>query len=174
MGGGIAASEITTVSVGQVYNIGQFKVTILPGSHPPNFLRWNLLSGKIKKPIPTNASIPSYQMGVPLAFLVEHPKGKLLLHLGAGIVLKQVPQVDTLVLGVANRKSTKGLIDHIIRPSQAKLVIPVHFDDIFRSLNKKAKDLAFVNMDEFYETLNKSDLRIKAPRLTYGKPYVLK
>lgn len=147
------------ISSGDVVVIGDFKITIFKGIHPPHFFSFTLASGIIERPLKPGATAIEYKLGEVFSYLIEHPKGRVFFHpsgiLSEGIDFKKIGKVDLLIQGIAKRESTTILLEGVINPLNPKLVIPVHYDDFFEPLSAGIKELMTIDLDEFKKTVLK-------------------
>jgi L-ascorbate metabolism protein UlaG (beta-lactamase superfamily) len=161
------------VSHGDVIKVGDFKVTIYKGIHPPHLFSFTLASGIIERPLVHGATALEYKLGEVFSYLIEHPKGKILFH-PAGQVLdaelfKRMGKVDLLIQGIAKRESTKDLLEKLILPLDPKVVIPVHYDDFLEPLDEGIQEMMTMNLDEFKKSVLKARPGQKISLPKYGE-----
>ncbi len=166
-------SSFQKISPGDVVNVGDFKITIFKGIHPPHLFSLTLASGVIERPLAHGATALEYKLGEVFSYLIEHPKGRILFH-PAGQVLgaaqfKKMGKVDLLVQGIAKRESTKDILEKLIGPLDPKLVIPVHYDDFLEPLNDGIQEMLTMNLDEFIKTIMKARPSQKISLPKYGE-----
>jgi L-ascorbate metabolism protein UlaG (beta-lactamase superfamily) len=170
-------ASFNKVSSGDVVVIGDFKITIFKGIHPPHLLSYTLASGIIERPLSPGATAIEYKLGEVFSYLIEHPKGRVFFHpsgiLSAGIDFKKIGKVDLLVQGIAKRESTQIILDGLIKPLNPKLVIPVHYDDFFEPLSAGIKELMTIDLDEFNKTVLKDRPTQKIALPKYGDELLL-
>tara|TARA_R110002072_G_scaffold64203_8_gene159958 strand:+ start:52945 stop:53838 length:894 start_codon:yes stop_codon:yes gene_type:complete len=161
------------IKAGDIISIGDFKITIMPSSHPPHLLGVTLLDGNIEEPISKGSNVLQYKKGTSFSFYIEHPSGKLLFHPSATKSLKadfgHIKNIDTLILGIANRVSTEDQINSIISKVTPKTIIPVHHDDFFKPLDQGYTEGKFSDTKEF--TIKALDFKknTKILKLKYGQ-----
>ena len=125
-------------------DIGRFRVTLLATPHS---------CGKPRNPGTLDAQLPrfawmnDYKPGQNYSFLIQHPKGDLLIVTSAnlrGVSLNDVrADVVFLVVGHLADETSDEIGSYwaeAVETTKAKLVIPVHWDDfITRSLRRRLK-----------------------------------
>lgn len=177
LGGGVLESRITTLSNGQNFKIGDFGFRVLGGEHPPHFLGITLASGQVMKPLKPGASAYAFKKDQDFTFLITHPAGNILFHPSGNTVLtkKEIGgfKAELVILGVANRKSSRKLLEKTVNAVQAKTIIPVHFDNIFTPLNQNPGDLFGVKMPEFYRSAARVSSGSKVKTLKIGETFEL-
>jgi len=170
LGGSIPVAQTTVITAASSYEIGDFIVTPLKGTHPNHFLGLTLASGPIKDPLAPKSSAMSYRMGTPYAFLIKHPAGTILFHPSGVTQGKFHERADIVIQGIAGRESSKALIDQVLKPSSTKVVIPTHYDKLSGALADGIQTLSWADLDEFRKSLRTlmPNVLLKNPR--YGQP----
>jgi len=175
LGGGVLESQIRVLKKNKSFKIGAFEIEVRSGEHPPHFWGLTLASGKIKKPLKPGASAYAFKKDKDFTFLIKHPSGNVLYHPGGNSVLTTKDlngfKADLVILGVANRSSTKKLMERAVAPVEAKTIVPVHFDNIFKPLSNPFKNLPGVDMKEFYKSVETFDPSLKVKTLKLGETY---
>ncbi len=167
----IENSRLHSIKHRESIEVEGFKITPYPGVHPPHFLSFTLASGKLEHPLNKPASIFSYKMGEVYNFVIEHAEGRVLFHPSA-YFSEQTPveKTDLLILGVANRRSSKELIEKVIRPSAPNFLISTHHDDLFEELSLKKPSVLFPDdFNEWSTQLKNMAPRVKHIQLKYGE-----
>ena len=123
---------------GTVFCYGAFRITAIltPHSTP------HLSKGEIDKPIPDRARAFRYHSGQGFSYLIEHPDLRVLVYPSAAYeatLLKRY-RADVVFLGVfgLGRKDeafTAAYWSAVVEATQAKLVIPIHWDNFGRRLD---------------------------------------
>jgi len=145
--------EFESIKVGSGFTVGDFKIKVLGGEHPPHFMNLTLASGVIESPLKMGSSAYAYKKDKDFSFLIEHPKGNVVFHPSGNSILKKSDaggfEADLVVLGIANRSSSDDLLKKAVLPFKAQTVIPVHFDNIFTPLAQNPGDLFGVDRAGF-------------------------
>lgn len=166
-------AHFQNTSHGDVIKVGDFKITVYSGIHPPHLFSMTLASGIIDKPLMRGATALEYKLGEVFSYLIEHPKGRILFHPAGQVLdaaeLKKIGKLDLLIQGIAKRVSTKDLLDKLIVPLDPKLVIPVHYDDFLEPLNDGIQEMLTMNLDEFVKTVMKARPSQKIGLPKYGE-----
>lgn len=158
LGQGLTAQQVQQVKQGESWKIGDFTIRPYFTPHAPHFLEIMLMDGHIKSPLPSPASAWDYLVGDTFSYLIEHPKGTVLYQAIAKIYdndpLKGI-KADALLLTIANRPSTEHLIEKRILPTQAKTIIPLHYDNFFYKMKRDGEIDHFwsVKIDEFQNSM---------------------
>ncbi len=175
LGGGVKPSMIEILKLGQKIKLGDFEIQVYKGEHPPHFLGLTLASGKITKPLKLISSAYAYKKDKDYSFYIKHPAGNILFHPSGNSALsaKEIKKIKakTIILGLANRKSTHTLIEKIIKPIGAVTILPVHYDNIFRSIDKPIKNFFGVNMPEFYKSVKEALSGVTIETLKFGETF---
>jgi L-ascorbate metabolism protein UlaG (beta-lactamase superfamily) len=172
-GGKVASEKMQQVSFNQLLTIGAFKIRILEATHPPHLFNILFLAGKIEAPLESPAALYQYTVGESFSYMITHPDGTILYH-PAGFAtaiqspLKK-PKANIVIQGTANRKSTEDLIEKVLLPYQAEIVIPVHYDDMFSALKKGIVVRSRSDMQEFNRTMKSRLPKVKVLRPKYGE-----
>lgn len=168
----ISEDRLIRVKVGGTYEIGKFKVTILDTPHARILRLLDFAPGPIEKPLKYPARVWDYRTGESIAFLIEHPEGRMFFQQTTTIhepdAAKDV-KADVLFLTIANRRSTEYLFEKRIRPMGAKRIIPLHHDHFMASIREpEPRLLPGIKFDEFLETMKKLDPSIIVDQPRYG------
>lgn len=154
LGHGLSAEQVQQVKQGDSWQVGDFTIQPFLTNHVPHFMGIMLMDGHIKTPLISPASAWDYLVGDTFNYLIKHPKGTVLFQAIAKIEEKdplEGVKVDALLLTIAKRDSTEDLIEKRILPTQAKTIIPLHYDNFFFKMNREVDVDQFwgVNVDEF-------------------------
>lgn len=169
----ISEDRLVRVKAGGTYEIGKFKVTIFDTPHAKIFRLFDFAPGPIEKPLTYPARVWDYRTGESIAFLVEHPEGRIFFQQTTTIhepdTAKDV-KADVLFLTIANRRSTEYLYEKRIRPMGVKRIIPLHHDHFMASIRESdPKILPGIRFEEFLETTKRLDSTIAIDTPRYGK-----
>jgi L-ascorbate metabolism protein UlaG (beta-lactamase superfamily) len=127
---------------GRQLNVGAFKITIFETPHSPH--KFAALEGKLQgvidKPLRTPAKITDYKAGANYVFFIDHPEGKFLVVPSANVPLRLGhTKADAVFLSIGNldllsNEQIRMYWKEAVEDTDAKLVIPVHWDNFGRSL----------------------------------------
>lgn len=140
---------------GEVQPFGRFSVQFLESPHSPDF--W--FSGEITHPLKSPASVSAYREGRNFSFVLRHQLGTILIHPSANYspcLFKDVKaDVVFLSIGLLGKQSEafrREYWQQVIRATGAKLVIPIHWDDLTRPLDKPLLPMPYL-VDDFNEAM---------------------
>lgn len=129
-------------------SIGAFKVRIIPSRHSkPTFVN-NDLGEVLDKPLLQPAYFRDFKEGGSNDFLLEHRGLKILFRASYNFVPHQLDHVkaDILFLGItglgkASDKEKEAFYEQTIAKVQAKIVVPIHWDNFFVDLNQATQPI---------------------------------
>ena len=175
LGGGVLKNNISIIDKGAAFKVGDFTIDVKAGEHPPHFLGLTLAAGKITTPLKPGASAYSYKKDQDFSFFISHPKGNVFFHPSGNSTLVKKDmgnfKANLVILGVANRKSSADLLEKVVAPVDASIIIPVHFDNIFTPLEKGPEHLFGVDMNEFYQTTHAKMKSVEIKTLNVGETF---
>lgn len=175
LGAGLKPERTKEIKAGDKINIGKFSIEIFKTPHSPHFWDVMLADGHIETPLKQPANVWDYKVGNTLSFFINHPELKIL-YQAIGRVdnpdpLKNV-KTDVLLLTIANRRSSKELIEGRVIKSNSKKVIPLHHDNFLlpKSRDGEIKILWGQNLEEFEIEFKKSvtNSKLKWPKYCEG------
>jgi len=133
--------------------VGKFRLKFFRREHGPIFraLDFHFLKGAV----PENFRFGFYQYedGDVWCWLIEHPRARVYVDQGAqffeGAAADLGPQVDNMLLGVANKISVDDYVSRFIARFHPKLAIPLHFDFFWTAPDREhTKMLPGIDYDE--------------------------
>lgn len=177
LGYGLAPERCTAIAVSTPTTVtyGDFRVTFRPSEHGPALFGRIPYPGTIDAPLKPPASASAYKLGATYGLVIEHPLGTIVHH-GSASWLPDTyrgVQAEVVLLGLAGRADTAVYVQNVVRAVGAKRVVPMHFDDFFRSLDQPLRPLVGVNLDEFFTTMAEAHPDIKIEALPLAEPRVL-
>ncbi len=175
LGAGLPEKQLQIVQPGSRFTCGRFEITFIQSRHSKAALGRIPWPGEITSPVIPPASASDYRLGEAFAIRVTHPKGSFV-HLGsAGFVEKMFAdmQADALFVSIAGREDTRELLHHSAATLQAKLVIPIHFDNFFKPLDQDMAILWGADLPEFFQTAGSFAPDINVYTLPIGRSTVL-
>ena len=148
IGGGIPEEKTVVFQDGSEYTIGEYTIRIIKSLHSkPNILN-NDLGVPIEAPLVQPASLRDYKEGGSYDFFIGHGKKRILIRPSFNYIEGQLDgiQADVLFLGVAGLAKADEATERVffaetVEKTKARLVIPVHWDNFFASLEKPVKDM---------------------------------
>jgi len=137
-GYGLAEERIRTVKFGDSLSFGRFKVHFLESAHLPI----GYAPGPISAPLTVPAPASAFGQGDAYSLLIEHEGRRILVQGSAGFVpgALQGRSADVIYLGTGGltvRDATyqAAYWQEIVRTVGARRVIPIHWDNFYRSLD---------------------------------------
>ena len=148
LGGGIPEDRIVVFGHGSSYEIGEYRIRILKSLHSKPTILNNDLGVPIEAPLVQPASLRDYKEGGSYDFFIEHGKKRILIRPSFNYIEGQLDgiQADVLFLGVAglakaDEATEREFFAETVEKTKARLVIPVHWDNFFASLEKPVVDM---------------------------------
>lgn len=142
-GGGVMRDHLVEFQAGQTYQVGDFKVTVIPSIHSKPTLINNDLGQTIDAPLVQPAKLRDYKEGGSYDFYVETPEKRFMIRPSFNYIEGQMDgyRADVLFLGVAglakaNEKTKAKFFAETVEKVQPQLVIPLHWDNFFSPLSK--------------------------------------
>ncbi len=139
LGEDLAPTGIETIGDGSRFACGSFKITVVASPHAEK----NRFKGEIDKPLIPPKYVGAYKEGGNYSFLIQHRGLNILIHPSATAVSKSFNDVRAdvvfLAIGMLGQQSDKDIEDYwntVVRATDAKLVIPTHWDDFFSPLDE--------------------------------------
>ncbi len=159
VGRGVPIEEkyLQEAEIGRDINIGPFTLRFIESAHGPAFLGKVPYPGKIDRPLTGPHPARDYKLGETYSILIKHPSGTILHHGSAGFINGMYDGIksDMVLLGIGGRGNTQTYLENVALKLNAKIVVPIHYDNFFVSLDKKMKNLPGVNFREFLATAGK-------------------
>lgn len=157
--------QIQIIQSGETLRFGRFQLKLLPSPHSPltSLSRFHihhvLLAGEIEEPFTLPARWYEYREGGSYSLFIEH-EGKTMLVQGSAGFEKDAlrgQHADVVFLGIG----TLGKLDdtyredywrEVVQAVGAQRIIPVHWDDFTRSLEKPLVPMSRL-LDDFDKTM---------------------
>jgi L-ascorbate metabolism protein UlaG (beta-lactamase superfamily) len=143
LGRRIPGLRFSDVEVDKIWSSGRFKVTAIPSPHGPALFGRPLFVGTVDAPLPQRSRMRDYRDGGGYSFLIEHDGLKILVHPSTEVTDGQYRDLpaDVVFLGIGNLgKQSDTFADRywleVVRATQARLVIPIHWDDFTKPLTQ--------------------------------------
>jgi len=172
---GAPAGRSSAVSVGNIRQVGPWKIRVLPAMHDRVFPIGVPFPGKQKHAGPPRPA-SDWVCGEPLAFLVEANGKRIYIDSGGQTSLPpptDIGRVDLAILGVALPDSRARLVE-AIRRLHPRYILPSHQDNFFLPLNR---GFVFGSMTDFPRVLRDYENSQSSARLIlldYFQPWTLR
>ena len=148
LGGGVPESDIKVFKHGDRFSIGGYNVSILKSLHSKPTRFNNDLGVPITEPLVQPAGLREYKEGGSYDFFVEHEGKRYLIRPSFNYIEGQLDGIsaDVIFLGVAglakaSPEMEKAFFAETVEKTGAGLVIPVHWDNFFASLDHPVTDM---------------------------------
>lgn len=142
-GGEVLRDHLVEFEAGQSYQVGDFKVTVIPSIHSKPTILNNDLGQTIDAPLVQPAKLRDYKEGGSYDFYVETPEKRYMIRPSFNYIEGQMNgyHADVLFLGVAglakaNKKTKAAFFAETVEKVAPQLVIPLHWDNFFSPLDK--------------------------------------
>ncbi|MBP7972856.1 MAG: MBL fold metallo-hydrolase [Candidatus Nanopelagicales bacterium] len=144
VGAGLSESAMQRVTPGEPLRFGRFTVTMLLSEHAPGAK----FPGLIERPLHAPARIGAYRMAEVYSMVIEHDANgthprRMLVHGSAGFRPEMLAghPVDIAYLGIGTLgKQPDDYLneywDQTVATTRAQTVIPIHWDDFTRALDR--------------------------------------
>jgi L-ascorbate metabolism protein UlaG (beta-lactamase superfamily) len=173
VGRGAALNEehLKEVTPDQTIKVGTFTLKFIESAHGPAFLGRVPYPGTIDKPLFPPRPAKDYKLGKTFSILISHPSGTIMHHGSAGFKpgMYEGISADVVLLGIAGRSDTEKYLKNVPLKLRARIVIPIHFDNFFISLEKKIKNLPGVRLWEFLTVADRHSSSFELKILPIGK-----
>lgn len=170
LGAGLPTSQFVASEFAHIIQIGKFKIKFIKSNHGKVFLGRTLFPGEIKDPLAQPAYVTKYKAGEVYSVLIEHPTGSILHHASAGTQPEMFKDVnaDVVLLGLAGRPATNEYLQSVVDGVGAKIVVPIHFDNFFKSFEEPPSAIWGVKLEEFFQTAASHVRKLKVRTLLIG------
>lgn len=154
-----------------------YKVHVLPGRHgaPPFVV--DPLDDHVAAEFSVPAPISKYGTGEVHSFLIEHRHGNIL-HIGSAGVAPHsfdafVDQVDVVLLSLVGRPETAKYLADVVGKLRPKVVIPIHFDNLFRATEKPIRVVGQADLSGFFTAMEELYPEVATGVLLFDQPWAL-
>lgn len=165
----LPSQQITPAVVGERRTFGRFTVELRPSKHGDP----DLFPGTTRADFRVPAKARDYRTGEVYTVLVSHPWGTVLHHGSATRTPQtydETTRADVVLLGIASREDTASYLREVVDAVGATRVIPMHYDNFFRSLDRRMRPLVGVHLAEFFETAAETRPDLTVQTLPIGEP----
>ncbi|WP_406089463.1 MBL fold metallo-hydrolase [Streptomyces sp. NBC_01013] len=155
-GQGFAEDRFQPAVTGEPCTFGRFTLTALPARHSPG----DIAPGRIDRPLRPPARVTDYRTGECYTLHVRHGERQLLVHASAhslpGALDGHVADTVYLGIGALGKQDETFRNEYwhrLVTDTGARRVVPIHWDDFFRSLDRPLRPFrAF--LDDFTATMD--------------------
>ncbi len=138
-GWGLDEARLRVPTSGEQMHFGDFVVTLVRSKHFPH----GKAMGEITAPLVPPARAMAYLEGGSWSVHVEHPLGRMLIHSSAGWIPGALEgyRADTVLLGIGmlgtkDESYRRAYFREVVETVGARRVIPIHYDDFTRPLDR--------------------------------------
>jgi L-ascorbate metabolism protein UlaG (beta-lactamase superfamily) len=153
----VAESSLKVVTNGQALSYNDFELTFIHSAHSPG----DLYPGVVTEPLVPPASTRAWKSATCYSVLVNHPRGRILIHASANFIPGALAghRADVIYFGVGllgqqSEEFVKTYWNEVVVTTGARRIILVHWDDLFRTLDHPFRPLPYV-ADDFNATMNR-------------------
>jgi L-ascorbate metabolism protein UlaG (beta-lactamase superfamily) len=132
---GVDTARTTPIATGDRLALGPWEISVLAGLHS-SFLGRQWAMGRVGSKAGPPRSARDYRADCCFSFLLA-AEGLRLLAWGSTETAK-APQADVLFVGAGTARS---YLENLLLRVQPRLVVPLHWDDIFRPLSKPIRPM---------------------------------
>ncbi|MCR5229677.1 MAG: MBL fold metallo-hydrolase [Solobacterium sp.] len=147
-GGDVSEDRLVQFEADGVYEVGGFRIKVIPSLHSKPTVLNNDLGQTIDKPLRQPARLRDYKEGGSYDFYVEAEGKRFMIRPSFNYIEGQMDgyRADVLFLGVAglqkaDEMTEKKFFSETVDKLQPELVIPLHWDNFFSPLTKPAKGM---------------------------------
>lgn len=166
-GGNVPESRLVEFKGNETYEVGDYRVTVIPSLHSKPTILNNDLGQTIDAPLRQPARLRDYKEGGSYDFYVETGGKRYVIRPSFNYIEGQMDgyQADVLFLGTAGLQKANAEMERMffretVEKLNPTLVIPVHWDNFFSPLTKPIKgmprliektDVAFFRLARYCE-----------------------
>ena len=147
-GGDIPEEKLVGFEAGRTYEVGDYRITVIPSLHSKPTILNNDLGETIDAPLRQPARLRSYKEGGSYDFFIEVQGKSIMIRPSFNYIEGQMDgyQADVLFLGVAGLQKASPEMEaafyrETIDKLSPKLVIPIHWDNFFSPLTKPVRGM---------------------------------
>lgn len=138
-GGGLPEERLTVPAVGEPLTFGAFTMTLTESPHSPG----DRFPGTVDRPLVPPARLRAWATGTSYSIHVRHRGRPLLVHASAnyrpGVLAGVEAETVYLGIGALGRQSPEfrsAYWDEVVAATGARRVVPVHWDNFLRPLDR--------------------------------------
>jgi L-ascorbate metabolism protein UlaG (beta-lactamase superfamily) len=156
----IDTARLRPIEPGKPFTVGPFEIEAVVSRHgKPLGGPLNPLADAVVSPLKTPAALKDYGLGDIYAFRISHPSGTIV-HIGsAGVTretttaFRQWDDTDLLLLSLVGRGKTASYLSNTVGLLNPGYVVPMHYDDIFDSLDAPVNVTFVAKLTDFFRTM---------------------
>lgn len=180
LGAGLDKENMEEFQVGKPIKLGKFTITVLESKHTPPFRILGKTNAtdpnfpNITTPLVPPVKALEYIEGGTFDFFIQHGKNKIVIKSSTNFVKGAYDKIkaDVLFLGIAQlslqpKPFQEEYFEETIQKLNPKLIIPIHWDNFFKPLNKplepnlKLGDDFDANMQELLKRTSKDQIQVQ-------------
>ena len=177
-GGNVPEERLHSYEEQSSYGIGNYEITVIPSKHSKTSWYNDDLGETIDAPLIQPAGRKEYKEGGSFDFLVRNGGRTYLIRPSFNYVEGQLDGIaaDTLFLGTAglakaDEETRERFFAETIDKVRPDLVIPIHWDNFFRSLSRPPKGMPFfIENTEKSLSILKTECRKRGVKFFVQKP----
>jgi L-ascorbate metabolism protein UlaG (beta-lactamase superfamily) len=176
---GMKEDRMRKVAPNDVVALGKWKVNFIASGHAPTPFNRSHIVESIDRPLVPPVRVTAYQEGQTWAILVEHLNGaSMLINGSAGFIENSLAgrRADVVFLGIggAGKQSQEyrtRLWKEVVLRVGARQVIPVHWDDFWKTLDEPLVAMPFiaddmsVTMEDLQQWAKRDGVHLRMPPL---------
>jgi L-ascorbate metabolism protein UlaG (beta-lactamase superfamily) len=143
-GANLPEDRIRTISGGDTFTFGRFRITVIKSPHSPG----GLYMGEITAPLRPPVGVAEYKEGGNYSYLIEHDGRRILIHASANYTpgFLSAVRADVIFFGVGTLgKQSDGFAKEywreVVQTTGAGVVVPIHWDDFMRPLGEPLRPM---------------------------------
>lgn len=143
-GHGLPGDRFGELAPGEPMALGGFTLTAVPARHTPG----DLAPGRIERPVPLAARARRYRTGECISLHVQHDGASVVVHASTNVLPGALTghRADVLYLGIAllgrqDEAFRERYWHETVALTGARRVLPVHWDDFTRSLDRPLRPI---------------------------------
>jgi L-ascorbate metabolism protein UlaG (beta-lactamase superfamily) len=166
-------AQATEVAAHHDYEVGPFRFHFVPSAHSKLQLGLGIpYSGELTCEHVDALSPQAYRCGQVWGIHLE-VAGARFYHQGSADFLEDELRdrgVDYFLCGISGRRFTPHYVERIVARLQPEAIVPTHFDDFFRPLERPTKFSFNVNLTGFADEVHLASHELPIRVLEVGKP----
>jgi L-ascorbate metabolism protein UlaG (beta-lactamase superfamily) len=173
-GAGLPETQLVRAGTDRAVKSGAFTVRFIESGHSPALFGRTPGPGTIDAPLQQPARLRDFRVGGTFSIHIDHPAGSILHHGSAGFAPDMYDGVtaDVMLLGIAGRGNTEEYISRTVLAIRPRVLVLVHFDNLFRRLEKGITLLPNSRLGEFYNSMKAlaPEIPVRTPPLFEAFP----
>lgn len=169
---GLPAEQIHVLdNKGAEFEVGPFHITAVTSEHSP------FMMGRIPFPgdVPCTCDLPMagrhYRCGQVFNYLIR-VGSRQIYHLGSAQLVDdalKTADIDMALICAAGRNHTERYVERVIRQVEPQRIIPMHYDNFFRTLDSDMKMLPRMHLDRLVDEIHAVDNNVAVHTLGINK-----